>query len=291
METETRDWALVIEDLFPLIIDFGLSLLAAILILVAGWSLANWAARKTRNRALSSARFDATLAPVFAQIVRLLILLITILAVLDQFGIQTASLIAILGAAGLAIGLALQGTLSNIASGIMLLFLRPFKIGDTVEVHGTLGVVDEIGLFSTHLHSFDNISIIIPNTKVWDNKIRNLSAYGRRRLELEFSISYQDDIGKAMDLMREILDSDDRVLSEPEPVIGVSNLGDNSVDIVIRPWTERQNVLKLSFDLRKRVKEMFDEHGIHIPFPQREVNVILPKDTDQGQIGLNPGNS
>jgi len=281
METEARDWALVVEDLMPLIIDYGLNFIAAILILVAGWSLANWAARRTRERAVSSAKFDNTLAPVISQSVRLLILLVTVLAVLDQFGVQTASLIAILGAAGLTVGLALQGTLSNIASGFMLLFLRPFKVGDTVEVHGTLGVVDEIGLFTTQLHSFDNISIVIPNTKVWDNKIRNLSAFGRRRAELIFSISYQDDIGRAMDLIRKIVKADERVLAEPEPVVGVNSLNEYSVDIVVRPWTERQNVLSLSFDLRKKVKEAFDEHGISIPFPQREINVIKG---DSGEI-------
>ncbi len=262
------------EALTALIISQGLNLLGAIIILIAGYILAGWAAKKVRNAATASDKFDDTLAPVFGQIVRMLVLVITLLLVLGQFGVETASIIAVLGAAGLAVGLALQGTLSNVAAGMMLLILRPFRIGDVVNVGGTLGIVDEIGLFTTEMHSFDNIGIIIPNSRVWGQEIQNLTKFDTRRVDMEFGISYKDDMDIAIELVRDILENDERVLDEPEALIAISTLGDSSVMIRVRPWTETPNVWPLRYDLTKRVKESFDENGISIPFPQRDVHLF-----------------
>lgn len=269
-----QDYNEYAEGLLPLIIDYGLNLLGAIIILILGYIVAGWAARKVRNSASKSVRVDATLVPIMAQTVRITILIITLLAVLAQFGVQTASIIAILGAAGLAIGLALQGTLSNIAAGMMLLTLRPFKIGDVVNIGGTFGVIDEIGLFITQMHSFDNIGIVMPNSKVWNSEIQNLSKFDTRRVDLEFGISYSDDMDQAIRLIKEVLNEDERVLDDPEPLIAVSELGDSFVGIRVRPWTEAANVWPLYYHLLKRVKEVFDENDVSIPFPQRDVHVF-----------------
>lgn len=262
------------EELTALVVSHGLSLIGAVLILIIGYTIAGWASKRIRNSAIKSEKFDNTLAPVFGQTVKVVILIITILAVLGQFGVETASIIAILGAAGLAVGLALQGTLSNVAAGMMLLILRPFKIGDVIEVSGTLGIVDEIGLFTTEMHSFDNIGIVMPNARVWGAEIKNLTQFETRRCDLEFGISYSDDMDKAIGLIKDVLGADDRVLDEPEALIAIGSLSDSSVVIRVRPWTATANLWPLRYDLIKRVKEVFEENDIIIPFPQRDVHMI-----------------
>ena len=262
------------DTLMPIAIDHGLSVLGAILILILGYVVAGWAARKVKNATSKADKVDDTLIPVLAQTTRILILIITLLAVLGQFGVETTSVVAILGAAGLAVGLALQGTLSNIAAGMMLLVLRPFKVGDAVNIGGTFAVVDAIGLFTTEMHSFDNIGIVMPNSRVWGNEIQNLSKFETRRVDMEFGISYGDDMDKAMKLIWEVLNEDERVMEEPAPLVAVANLGDSSVDIRVRPWTETKNVWPLRYDITKRVKEKFDANGVSIPFPQRDVHLF-----------------
>lgn len=274
METGMNALGEYTDQLLPLIIDHGLSLIGAIAILIAGWMLANWTAEKVRVKAGASEKFDDTLVPIFGQTVRILILIITVLAVLGQFGIQTTSIIAVLGAAGLAVGLALQGTLGNIASGMMLLILRPFKIGDVVDIGGTMGIVDEIGLFTTEMHSFDNIGIVMPNSNVWGSKIMNYTKFDIRRVDMEFGIGYGDDMEKAKQLIVGVLDQDERVLKEPEPLIAVATLGDSSVGIRVRPWTRTEEVWPLRYDLTQKVKEAFDANDISIPFPQRDVHLF-----------------
>ena len=262
------------EELTALVISHGLSLIGAVIILIVGYLIARWMSKRVRNSALKSEKFDDTLAPVFGQTVKVVILVITLLAVLGQFGVETASIIAILGAAGLAVGLALQGTLSNVAAGMMLLILRPFKVGDVIEVSGTLGIVDEIGLFTTQMHSFDNIGIVMPNSRVWGTEIKNLTQYDTRRCDLEFGISYTDDMDKAVELIKEVLEADERVMKEPEWLIAVSALKDSSVAITVRAWTKTPDLWPLKFFLIKRVKEVFDENDISIPFPQRDVHMF-----------------
>ena len=262
------------EALTAFFITQGMSLIGAIIILVIGFTIAGWTSKRVRKSALKSEKFDDTLAPVFGQVIKVVILVVTLLAVLGQFGVETASIIAILGAAGLAVGLALQGTLSNVAAGMMLLILRPFKVGDVIEVSGTLGVVDEVGLFTTDMHSFDNVGITMPNSRVWGAEIKNLTQFDTRRCDLEFGISYTDDMDKAIGLIKDILAADDRILEEPETLIAISALGDSSVVIRVRPWTETGNLWPLRYDLTKRVKEVFDENDISIPFPQRDVHLF-----------------
>lgn len=262
------------EDMMPYFIEYGLEVIGAILILIIGLAAAKWLGKRVERYLERKERMDKTLIPLFVKMVKILVIVVTILAVLNKFGVETASLIAVLGTIGLAIGLALQGTLSNIASGIMLLLLRPFNVGDAVEIAGTAGVVDEIGLFVTDLHTFDNIAVTMPNSEIWGNEIKNYTRNPTRRVDLEFGIAYDDDMDKAMRIIHEVLDSDERVLDEPEPLIAVNNLGDNSVAILARPWTNTENVWPLRFDITKRIKERFDEEEISFPFPQRDVHLF-----------------
>ena len=253
---------------------FVLSILGAVSILILGWIVSAWAARFVRRLVERSTKLDRTLGLVFANLARYAVLAFTVVAVLNQFGVETTSIVALLGAAGLAIGLALQGTLSNIASGVMLLALRPFRVGDAVEIGGTMGSVDEIGLFVTRLRTFDNIAIYMPNSRIFGEEIRNMSRNPTRRLDLVFGIGYGDDIGRATDIIKRILDADERVLSEPEYVIGVDSLGDSSVNLIVRPWVDRTEYLNLKLDLNRAVKEAFDAGGVSIPFPQRDVHIV-----------------
>lgn len=262
------------DTLLPIVVEHGLSVVGAVLILIAGYIVANWAAKKVRAKAGQSKTIDDTLVPILSQTTKIFIIIVTLLAVLGQFGVETTSIVAVLGASALAVGLALQGTLSNVAAGVMLLILRPFKIGDVVSVGGTMGVVDSIGLFTTEMHSFDNIGISMPNSKVWGAEIQNLNRFETRRVDMEFGIGYGDDMDKAIKIIKDILDEDDRVLKEPEPLIVISNLGDSSVGIRVRPWTESSNVWPLRYDITKKVKERFDANDISIPFPQRDVHLF-----------------
>ena len=262
-----------LHDSTPMIIDHGINVLSAIVILIIGWAAANYFARKVETKARKSGKIDNTIIPLLAKLTRFTVILITILAVLNQFGVQTASVIALLGAAGLAVGLALQGTLTNIASGIVILVLKPFKVGDAVDIGGTMGVVDEIGLFVTEMHAFDNIAITMPNSKVWGNTIKNYSRNDTRRIDLVFGIGYEDDMDKAMAIIKEVFDADDRLLDDPEPVIKVNELADSSVNFIARPWVKSPDFFATKLDLTKRVKERFDEEGINIPYPQHDVHM------------------
>ena len=260
------------DTLIPALVNYGLEIIGGIVIFIVGWVVASWLSGRVRRVLDHSEKMDSTLKPIFVTGTKVIILTITFLAVLNKFGVETTSIIALVGTIGLAIGLALQGTLSNIASGIMLLVLRPFNVGDVVDLNGTMGIVDEIGLFVTEMHSFDNIYISLPNSKVWGNKIENYTKNATRRVDMEFGIHYDDDIDKAMKIINEVLGSDERVLAEPEPLIAVGTLADSSVNIRVRPWTQTDNVWPLRYDLTKTIKQRFDEENITIPFPQRDVH-------------------
>lgn len=261
------------EYVVALITAWGLSVIGALAILVIGWALSRWMEKMTRNALTKSARVDATLTAFFSTLVRYLVLVFTVIAVLSQFGIQTASLIAVLGAAGLAIGLAMQGTLSNIAAGVMLLIFRPFRIDDYVEVSGQSGTVAAINLFVTELTTPDNKQIIVPNSNIWGQSVVNYSYHPTRRLDLEFGISYGDDVDVAIGVIREILEAEVRALKEPEPLIVVGKLGASSVDLTVRVWVSAADYWPLKFDLTKRLKQTFDDRGIGIPFPQMDVHL------------------
>jgi small conductance mechanosensitive channel len=270
MENIEQVW----EQTVVYLTEYGLNVLGAFGILIVGWIAAGWLSKKVHKRAEKSATIDATLTPLLAKVTKVLVLLVTALAVLNQFGIQTTSLVAIMGAAGLAIGLAWQGTLADIASGVMLLVMRPFNVGDSVDIGGESGVVQEIGLVVTKINTFDNVAIVMPNSNVWGDNIKNMSANDNRRVDMVVGFGYDDDMDLAMGTIKEILDKDDRVLDEPEPQIAISDLGDNAVGMIVRPWTKKEDYWDLKFDLTKRIKEVFDEKSISFPYPQRDVHLF-----------------
>ncbi|UCH46620.1 MAG: mechanosensitive ion channel [Betaproteobacteria bacterium] len=263
----------IAPETIEFLMSLGVNALAAIVILIAGWLIAAAAQRTVRRRAEQSEVFDSTLAIVLGKIARLLILAVTLIAVLSQFGVQTASLIALLGAASLAIGLALQGTLSNVSAGIMLLVLRPIRVGDVVEVGGMLGKVEEIGLFVTSMNTPDNIAMVIPNSQIWGSSIKNFTQNDTRRVDMVFGISYSDDMERAVTIVNSLIASDERFLKEPEPLVAIAELADSSVNIYARPWVNRADFFAAKLDLTRKVKERFDAEGISIPFPQQEVHM------------------
>jgi len=255
-------------------IRLGFAVLAAIVILVIGWLVARWAAALTRRVAERSGRVDRTVTNLLGRLVRWTVLAFTIIAVLGRFGVQTASLVALLGAAGLAVGLALQGALSNVAAGVMLIALRPFGVGDAIDVGGTMGTVEDINLFATRLTGFDGVPVHVPNSNIWGKDVRNFSQANQRRNDLIVGIGYDDDIGAAMEALQGLLSGDERVLDEPAPLIAVDSLGDSSVNLLARYWTVAGDFLAAKLDLTRAVKERFDEGGISIPFPQRDLHLV-----------------
>jgi small conductance mechanosensitive channel len=262
----------VIEQLLTVVSTWGLNALAAIAVLIVG----RWVAARLRNltrRGLERARVDPSLVPFLSSVVYYLSGVVVLIAVLNLFGIQTASLVAVLGATGLAIGLAMQGTLSNVAAGVMLLVFRPFRLGEFVDIAGTAGTVEEIALFTTTLNTPDNVRIIVPNSSIFGQTIRNFSANPTRRNDMVIGVSYDDDLELAMATVRRVLESDSRVLSEPAPVVAVAELGDSSVNLVVRPWCRREDYWELRWDLTQRIKVELERAGCSIPFPQRDVHI------------------
>lgn len=260
------------ETAIELVSTWGLQVLGAIAVLIVGRIVAG-TLRKGTARGLERSGTDATLIPFLSGLVYYLALAVVLIAVLGLFGIETTSLVAVLGAAGLAIGLALQGTLSNFSSGMMLLVFRPFKKGDFVEVAGTSGAVQEIGIFTTILNTPDNRKIIIPNSSIYGDTITNYSAYETRRNDLVVGVDYGDDLGTAQETILRVLAEDSRVLKDPAPQVAVSELGDSSVNFVVRPWCAASDYWPLRFDLTRRLKEELERAGCSIPFPQRDVHL------------------
>lgn len=243
------------------VLEKGLSVIAAIVILVAGWVVAEWA-KRGMDRVLDRPRFDATLRPLLASLVRYLILLLTLLAVLDRFGVQTASFIAMLGAAGLAIGLALQGTLSNVAASVMLLLSRPYRVGEVVTINGQTGAVREISLFHTTLLTSNMNYVIIPNAMVFSGMIVNITREPTRRIEFNVFIDYAADVEKAMQVAQQVLETEPRVLKVPPPVAAVGGIGEETVSIIVRASVRNADYDQTLFDLQKAVKQAFDRAKI-----------------------------
>ena len=216
---------------------------------------------------------DEILINFIASITRTVLLLVVVIASLNQLGVDTTSLIALVGAAGLAVGLALQNSLQNFAAGVMLIIFRPFKSGDFVEVAGTAGVVEMIGIFSSTLRTGDNREMIIPNGAIYGGTITNYSARDTRRVDMVFGIGYDDDIKKAKDLLNGIISADDRILSDPAPVIAVSELADSSVNFIVRPWVKSADYWSVLWDTTEKVKLEFDANGVSIPYPQMDVHL------------------
>lgn len=243
----------------------------AILILLIGYWLANFAKRMVSKIGAKYKSLDDTLFNFLASLAKYLILVFTFVMVLERFGVTTTSLVALIGAAGLAIGLALQGTLSNLAAGVMLLVFRPFKVGDFIDGAGVFGQVASIGLFTTELETFDRQLIIIPNSELWGSKLTNHSHHEVRGVDLNFGVSYSTDLKKAEKAIREVLSAHPNVLDSPEPFVAVDTLGDSSVNFIARPFCNGANYFDLRYSLPQLVKEKFDEDGIEIPFPHRQV--------------------
>jgi len=247
---------------------------AAMLILVVGYIVARWAAAAVYRMLSKKEGFDSTLLPVASAIVRYAVLIFVFIAALAQLGVQTTSVLAVLGAAGLAIGLALQGTLSNIAAGMMLLWLRPFGVGDFIETTSVSGTVREVGLFVTHIDSFDGIYRFVPNSELWNTTLINYSRNPTRMTNMEIGISYAADIEKARQIMLDLVQSDARVLDDPAPTIFVDVLGDSAVVMRFRVWIGNADYWAAQRYLLEETKRRFDAAGIEIPFPQRVVHMV-----------------
>ncbi len=251
---------------------YGMRLVVALLILFIGNKLAKKLGAFL-GRILEKRSIDPTLIPFIRGIVHYLLLAVIFIAALGQIGINVTSFLAILGAAGLAIGLALKDSLSNFASGVMLIIFRFFRVGDYVNVAGTSGTVETINIFNTELVTPDNQKIYVPNASIMGNQIVNVTANDTRRLDLVVGISYQDDIDRAKSVIKSVLDSEPRLLQDPEPVIAVSELGGSSVNLVIRPWVKTAEYWPIRFDLIEKIKTTLDQEGITIPFPQMDIHM------------------
>jgi small conductance mechanosensitive channel len=262
------------REVMTIVTTYGLDVVGAIVILIVGWWLSSRISSVVRKALKRSKYIDETLQGFFSSLVKYAIIVFTIIAVLNQFGVETTSFIAVLGAAGLAIGLALQGTLSNIAAGVMLLIFRPFKVGDFIDGGGVTGTVKSISLFVTEMATPDNVQIIVPNAGLWGTSIKNYSHNAKRRVDFVFGIGYGDDINKAIKEVLAIAGKDERIDADPAPMCVVGNLGDSSVDLICRVWCNAGDYWGIKFDMTQAVKERFDKVGISIPFPQRDVHLI-----------------
>jgi small conductance mechanosensitive channel len=262
----------ILEKVWELITIYGLKVLAAIVIFVVG----RWIAKLITNvirKMMQKGDVDSTILKFVGNMAYIALLAFVVLAALSQLGIQTTSFIAVLGAAGLAIGLALQGSLSNFAAGFLMIIFRPIRVGDYIEGAGTAGTVEEIAIFTTTLVTPDNKTVIIPNAALTGDNIVNWTLKGTRRVDMVMGIGYDDDIDKAKQIMKEVLDQDDRILKDPAAQIAMVDLADSSVNFVVRPWVKASDYWAVYMDTTEKIKKAFDASGISIPYPQRDVHV------------------
>lgn len=255
------------------IVDNALNVLTALIVLTVGWFLAGFVSRHVRQLLPRTRRIDETIAPILSQIVRYAIMVITVVIVLGQFGVQTASILAVLGAVGLAIALALQGTLSNIAAGVMIIWLRPFSAGEYIDGEGIAGTVVEIGLFGTRLRTYDGIFVFVPNSRLWNAKIVNYTREPNRMIETRVGVAYDADLAKARTALLSISANDERVLGDPAPFVFVASLGASSVDMVMRSWVKSSDWWKTNVDFQERAKLALDAAGVEIPYGKMDVYV------------------
>ncbi|MDA8137314.1 MAG: mechanosensitive ion channel [Desulfobacteraceae bacterium] len=266
------DFKALLPKVWELITFYGLKVLAAAAILVIG----RWVAQLISNvirRIIRKTELDPTVASFIGNLTYVALLVFVVLAALSQLGIQTTSFIAVLGAAGLAIGLALQGSLANFAAGFLMIIFKPFRVGDYIEGAGVGGTVEEIQIFTTTLKTPDNKTVIIPNAKLTSDNIINWTVKGIRRVDMVFGIGYKDDVDKAKKVMGQVLAQDSRILKDPPPQIALMQLGDSSVNFVVRPWVKSDDYWSVYFDTTENVKKAFDVNGINIPYPQRDVHI------------------
>lgn len=265
-----------LDRLTDYLLTYGINVLGAIATLIAGYFVAGWLGRLVNGAVSRIDKIDPVFHHLPGKVVRVAVLIFTLIAVLNRFGVETTSLITLLGAAGLAIGLALQGTLSNVAAGVMILFFRPFKIGDAVQLDGKVYVIDALGFFICKAHLPDGPLVFIPNSKIWGQTIINLSVTDKdiRRIDESYGIAYGDNIDTALAILNQVALEEPRILQDPAPLIKVDSLGDSSVNILFRVWTSRADWWGTKLDLIQRCKEKLEQGGCSIPFPQREIHVI-----------------
>lgn len=266
-----------VEQGTSMVIEYAPKLLLAILTLIIGIWIINAFVRFLK-RTMTKREVDPSLIPFTSSLANVILKAMLLISVASMVGIQTTSFIAILGAAGLAVGLALQGSLANFAGGVLILLFKPFKVGDVIETQGFLGIVKGIQIFNTIMNTFDNKRIIIPNGAISGGPITNFTAEDIRRVDMEFGIGYADDIKKAKQVLSDLIAAEKRILNEPaEPFLALKELGDSSVNFVIRVWAKAEDYWGIYFDMQENVKLTFDKEGISIPFPQRDVHVYQEK--------------
>jgi small conductance mechanosensitive channel len=266
----------IVQKIVELLAVYGVKVLAAVVILVIGRFVAI-GIRSMITKIMEKQKVDDMLVSFVSSISYIVLMAFVVVAALDRLGIQTTSFIAILGAAGLAIGLALQGSLANFASGVLMIIFKPFKCGDFIEGGGISGIVEGITIFTTEMKTPDNKKIIVPNGKIMSDNIVNYSAKDTRRIDMTVGVSYSDDLDKVKRVLEDILASDERVLDEPAPTIGVAELADSSINFVVRPWVKSADYWTVLFDTNKTIKQKFDAEGISIPFPQQDIHLINEK--------------
>ena len=280
LETSLDEMSVFSQELLAIALSSSVNILAGLGTVIIGFWLSSKASSMVRKQMSTLQRVDKTLAPILASTIRYPGFILTLVVALGQFGVQTTSIIAVLGAAGLAIGLALQGTLSNVASGIMLLLLRPFSVGDWIETNSISGTVREIGLFATQIDTFDNIYITVPNSSIWSATIINNSRHQIRRMDLDIGIGYNSDLNKVEKALM-TLTKDKRILSDPEPQFLVVDYADSAILVRLRLYAQYEDFFALNWDLKRRLKPLLDAHNIEIPFPQRVVH-HLGTDSETG---------
>ncbi|WP_269527081.1 mechanosensitive ion channel family protein [Coraliomargarita parva] len=267
----------ILQTITELLSTYSLRVLAALAIFFIGRYCVGLIMKALRS-ALEKRKVEPSLVGFSCGLTHALLLTLVVIAALGQLGVQTASFVAILGAAGLAVGLALQGSLSNFASGVLIIIFKPYRVGDYVVAGSGEGIVEEIHIFTTTLVTLDNRTQIIPNSVATSGLIENYSAKGTRRLDLVAGVSYGDDILKVKAVLQDILDNEPRILPEPKPTIGLMEMGDSSLNFAVRPWVKVADYWPLFFDLQERIRIRFDEEGITIPFPQRDVHLFREED-------------
>jgi len=266
------DWNEVIAMLKTTGIEFAINLVTAVAIFYFGRMIVGLLMRGLKKM-MQRQEVDVTLQSFVSNLVRMVLLTFVIIAAISALGIQTTSFIAILGAAGLAIGLALQGSLSNFASGVLIVLFRPYKVGDFVEAAGISGVVEEVQILTTVLKTGDNKKVIVPNSQIMDSVITNYSANERRRVDMVVGVSYDDDLDKVRTTLEQLVAADERILDDPACTIAVSALADSSVNFVVRPWVKSSDYWGVMFGLTEAIKKRFDKEGISFPFPQQDVHL------------------
>lgn len=269
-----EEWTELTGGLLALGATWGMRLFWALVLALVGLLVARWASNRAQRLAERTGKVDRTFVSVIGKLTRFAVLAVALVAVLGQLGVDTASFIAFLGAAGLAIGLALKDTASDVAGGIVLLALRPFAVGDAVFIGTTGGIVEEIGVFQTTLTSFEGVPVVVPNSRVRTSEIQNFTRAGKRRIELTVGVAYESDLDRVREVLTEVVTSDERVLADPPPLIDVSNLGESSIDFLVRVWVVPQGFFDTRLALARAIRKRLDAEGIEIPFPQRVVHTV-----------------